>query len=225
MVNEESILTQRGMDLIQILSKNRILPAVTINDVEEALPLAEALLKGGLEIMEIAFRTKAAEASITQIRKHFPEMTVGAGTLIHTDQVLKAIDSGALFGLAPGFNPRVCQFAIDHKFEMIPGVITPSEIENAIDLGFRTLKLFPISQFGGIELLKALNGPYGQLGVRYIPMGGVDMGNFMEYLKNKNVVSVGGSWISSGKLIETKNFQAIQENVTHALLKIQGTGI
>ncbi|MFD2200081.1 bifunctional 4-hydroxy-2-oxoglutarate aldolase/2-dehydro-3-deoxy-phosphogluconate aldolase [Shivajiella indica] len=213
------------MSLKESLSKNRILPAVTIQDERDALPIAEALLKGGLDIMEIAFRSKAAEGAIAQIRKNFPEMTVGAGTLINKEQVIKAVNAGAAFGLAPGFNPKVCRFAMEQKFEMIPGVITPSELENAYEMGFSILKIFPVGQFGGVELLKALNGPYGQLGILYIPMGGVNLGNLSEYLNVKNVIAVGGSWMASGKLVETKNFQFIQENVLQALLKINQAGI
>jgi 2-dehydro-3-deoxyphosphogluconate aldolase / (4S)-4-hydroxy-2-oxoglutarate aldolase len=221
MVKEAGLLTQKSKVLISCLSKNRILPAITIENADDALPLAEALFKGGLEVMEIAFRTQAAAASIALIRKHLPEMMVGAGTLLHVDQILKAMDAGAAFGLAPGFNPRLCQFAIDHQFDMIPGVITPSEIENASDMGCRILKLFPISQFGGLELLKALNGPYGQLGLQYIPMGGIGEENFLEYLNVQNVIAVGGSWLTSGKWMETRNFQAIQEGVAQTLIRIQ----
>ena len=222
MVNEESLLISRNMDLIRHLSNNRILPAITIQDENDALPLAEALLRGGLKVMEITFRTEAASASITQIRKHLPEMRVGAGTLIHKDQVLKAIDSGAEFGLAPGFNPGLCSFAIDHKLEMIPGVITPSEVENAYAMGFRILKIFPISQFGGMELLKAFNGPFGELGIRYMPMGGVNQENFIAYLNVKNVIAVGGSWMTLGEWMQAKNFKAIEDEVARSLSKIIG---
>jgi 2-dehydro-3-deoxyphosphogluconate aldolase / (4S)-4-hydroxy-2-oxoglutarate aldolase len=221
MVKEADLVTHINKNLISTLSKNRILTAITIEDADDALPLAEAMLKGGLDVMEIAFRTNAAAASIALIRKHLPEMIVGAGTLLHRDQVLKAIDAGAAFGLTPGFNPRLCELAKDHQFAMIPGVITPSEIENAFDMGYRILKLFPISQFGGLELLKALDGPYRQLGLQYIPMGGVGEENFMDYLNNQNVIAVGGSWLTSGKWMETKNFQAIQEGVAQTLIRIQ----
>jgi 2-dehydro-3-deoxyphosphogluconate aldolase / (4S)-4-hydroxy-2-oxoglutarate aldolase len=221
MVKGADLVKQKNKNLISSLSKNRILPAITIEDEEDALPLAEALLKGGLDVMEIAFRTNAAAASIALIRKHLPEMMVGAGTLLLRDHVLKAMDAGAAFGLSPGFNPSLCEFAKDHEFDMIPGVITPSEIENAFDMGYRILKLFPISQFGGIELLKALDGPYRQLGVQYIPMGGVGEENFMEYLNNQNIIAVGGSWLTSGKCLETKDFQSIQEAILQTLKKIQ----
>jgi 2-dehydro-3-deoxyphosphogluconate aldolase/(4S)-4-hydroxy-2-oxoglutarate aldolase len=224
MVKEVDLMTKKNRNLIACLSKNRVLPAITIEDTDDALPLAEALLKGGLTVMEIAFRTEVAAASIALIRKYLPEMTIGAGTLLHRDQVLKAIDAGAAFGLAPGFNPRLCEFAKDHQFDMIPGVITPSELENAFDMGYRILKLFPISQFGGLELLKALDGPYRQLGLQYIPMGGVGEENFMEYLNNQNVIAVGGSWLTSGKWMGTKNFQAIQECVAQTLMKIESIG-
>ena len=215
-------MNQRNMDLNQLLSQNRILPAITIQDEDDALPLAEALLRGGLKVMEITFRTEAAAASITQIRKNLPEMRVGAGTLIAKDQVLKAIDSGAEFGLAPGFNPGLCSVAIEHKLEMIPGVITPSEVENAYAMGFRILKIFPIRQFGGIELLKAFNGPFGDLGIRYIPMGGVNQENFSAYLNVKNVIAVGGSWMTLGEWIKAKNFKAIVDEVARSLSKIKG---
>lgn len=215
-------MISENMDLIGHLSKNRILPAITIYDENDALPLAEALLRGGLKVMEITFRTEAATASITRIRKHLPEMRVGAGTLIHKDQVLKAIDCGAEFGLAPGFNPDLCRFSLDHKLEMIPGVITPSEVEDAYAKGFRILKIFPISQFGGIELLKAFNGPFGELGIQYIPMGGVNQENFSAYLNVKNVIAVGGSWVTLGEWIKAKNFKAIEDEVKKSLSLIKG---
>jgi 2-dehydro-3-deoxyphosphogluconate aldolase/(4S)-4-hydroxy-2-oxoglutarate aldolase len=204
-----------------ILLKERILPAVTFYSLDEVLPVTEAILRGGLSIMEIAFRSPVAGESIALIRKRFPEMSVGAGTLLHAEQFQQAINAGALFGLAPGFNPISCKIATEKKFPFIPGVMTPSEIELACSMGFNVLKLFPAAQIGGVDFLKALNGPYEQLQLQFIPMGGVSLLNLSDYLHLNNVIAVGGSWLASRNLIESKNHAAIRRNVEEALSKIE----
>lgn len=203
-----------------ILLKERILPAVTFHHAEEALPVAEAILRGGLNIMEIAFRSNAAAESITLIRKRFPEMTVGAGTLLTPTQLTDAMNAGAEFGLAPGFNPNICQLALDKTFPFIPGVMTPSEIELSSAMGFSILKLFPSAQIGGVDFLKAINGPYEQLQLQFIPMGGVNLNNLSDYLALNNVIAVGGSWLAARKLIDAKDYVAIRKNVEEALERV-----
>lgn len=203
-----------------ILLKEKILPAVTFHSADEVLPVAEAILRGGLNIMEIAFRSPVAAESITLIRKRFPEMTVGAGTLLTPGQLTDAIKAGASFGLAPGFNPTICQLTLDREFPFIPGVMTPSEIELSSAMGFSILKLFPSAQVGGVDFLKAINGPYEQLQLQFIPMGGVNLNNLSDYLALNNVIAVGGSWLASRKLIEAKDYVAIRKNVEEALQKV-----
>jgi 2-dehydro-3-deoxyphosphogluconate aldolase / (4S)-4-hydroxy-2-oxoglutarate aldolase len=197
----------------------KILPAVTFSSPDEVLPVAEALLNGGLTVMEIPFRTDVAAEAISTIRKNFPEMYVGAGTLLSIMQIKQALDAGAQFGLAPGFNPSLCKDAMDSDFPFVPGVMTPSEMESAAALDFKILKLFPAAQLDGIHFLKALQDPYESLRVKFIPMGGVSLHNIHEYLQLKNVVAVGGSWLANRDLISRKQFHEITARVKEALLK------
>jgi 2-dehydro-3-deoxyphosphogluconate aldolase/(4S)-4-hydroxy-2-oxoglutarate aldolase len=204
-------------NLLTTALEQKILPAVTISSAEEALPVAEALLKGGLYVMEVPFRTGVAAAAIHMIRKNFPEMFIGAGTLLTVGQIKQAVDAGAQFGLAPGFNPSICMHAVDNLFPFIPGVMTPSEIELAAEMGFDILKLFPAAQLDGIHFLKALQDPYVELPLHFIPMGGVSLNNMREYLQLKNVIAVGGSWLANRELITAKQFHKITERVKEAL--------
>ena len=199
--------------------KKKILPAITFDVVENALPVAEAFLKAGLYVMEIPFRTQSAEQSIRAIRKTFPELNVGAGTLLTPVQVQKALNAGAQFGLSPGYNSTVCNEAKRLDLPFIPGVMTPSEIESASEMGFTIQKLFPAEQLGGIPFLKAMQGPYEQLDVKFIPMGGVNLNNMADYLKLKNVIAVGGSWMVSKELMTNSNYKTIENNVAAALEK------
>lgn len=201
--------------------KQQILPAVTVTSTEESIRIAEALLAGGLNCMEITFRTKASANAIESIRKNFPEMVIGAGTLLNVSQIELALNVGAQFGLAPGFNPTSCKYAIDHNFPFIPGVFTPSEIEQAVDLGFNLLKLFPVNQAGGVSYLKALDASFQNLGVKFIPMGGIKNDNLNSYLQLDNVVAVGGSWLTPMNVIKKCDFQQITDNTKEALSKIK----
>jgi len=199
----------------------KILPAVTFSSADEALPVAEAMLRGGLHVMEVTFRTAVAAEAIAIIRKNLPEMYVGAGTLLSVAQLKQAMDTGAQFGLAPGFNPAVCNNALDNQFPFIPGVMTPSEIESAAEMGFDILKLFPASQLGGAHFLRAIQDPYRSLQIMFIPMGGVSVNNMNEYLALKNVIAVGGSWMTKEEFIRTGQFDKITGSVKEALLKIK----
>ncbi len=187
---------------------------------EDALPVAEALLKGGLNIMEITFRTDIASQAIRLISDQYPEMITGAGTILNISQLNEAIGSGARFALSPAFNAKVCTEANRLNFPFIPGIMTPTEMEMAYELDYRILKLFPSEQVGGMAFLKSLSGPYGHLDIRFIPMGGVNLQNMDGFLKLPNVMAVGGSWIAAKELIAAKNYAAITENVCLALQKI-----
>ena len=203
--------------LLNTALQQKILPAVTFSSLDDALPVAEAILKGGLQVIEIPFRTGVAGAAINAIRKKFPEMYIGAGTLLSINQLKQAVDAGAQFGLAPGFNPTVCKTSIQINLPFIPGVMTPSEIEMAAEMGFIILKLFPAAPLDGIGFLKALQSPYEQLQTRFIPMGGVSVKNMKQYLQLKNVIAVGGSWLATEELMVTKQFGKITEQVIEAL--------
>ncbi len=197
--------------------RQRILPAITFEKEVHVLPVAEALMNAGLPVMEIPFRTTIAEKAVTAIRKHFPAMNIGAGTILSAEQLKRAIGAGAQFGLSPGLNRIVCTAAMENNFSFIPGVMTPSEMEAAVEMGFTVLKLFPAEQIGGISFLKAMQGPYAQLDVQFIPMGGVKLSNMQSYLQQKNVIAVGGSWLAPVELMEQNNYEAIRQNVIGAL--------
>ncbi|MDX9880568.1 MAG: bifunctional 4-hydroxy-2-oxoglutarate aldolase/2-dehydro-3-deoxy-phosphogluconate aldolase [Prolixibacteraceae bacterium] len=199
------------------LFSKRVLPAVTFDRAEDAEPTAGAFLKAGLDVMEIPFRTDVAVRCIRELVKNVPEMHVGAGTIITKEQIHMARDSGAEFGLAPGFNPKVVEEAIKIDFPFIPGVMTPSELELAFELGCNLLKLFPISQIGGTQFVKAILGPYKHLNLRFIPMGGIAQENMKGYLDFNEVAAVGGSWMATTKQIVEKDFKTIQENVSKSL--------
>lgn len=200
----------------RILAK-RIVPVVVLDRVESAEPLAEALLAGGLDIMEITFRTAAAEASIQRIAARFPEILLGAGTLLAKDQVKRARDAGAVFGLAPGLNPEIIAAAGQLGLQFAPGVMTPSEVELALSLGCKLLKFFPAEVAGGVTMLKALAGPYGHTGVKFIPTGGVSSGNLASYLKLPVVAAIGGSWMVDKQLVNDGNWTEITRLTREAL--------
>ncbi|MEI8037144.1 MAG: bifunctional 4-hydroxy-2-oxoglutarate aldolase/2-dehydro-3-deoxy-phosphogluconate aldolase [Verrucomicrobiota bacterium] len=200
----------------RILAK-RIVPVVVLDRVESAEPLAEALLAGGLDIMEITFRTAAAEASIQRIAARFPEILLGAGTLLDKDQVQRARDAGAVFGLAPGLNPAILATARQIGLQFAPGVMTPSEVELALALGCKLLKFFPAEVAGGVNMLKALAGPYAHTGVKFIPTGGVSSGNLSAYLKLPVVAAIGGSWMVDKQLVNDGKWADITRLTREAL--------
>lgn len=197
----------------------KILPAITFDDASFAVQVASAVLRGGLDVMEVPFRTKAAVESIQLICEEFPEMKVGAGTILTPAQVVEAKNAGAQFGLAPGFNPAVVKEAIRNDFPFIPGVMTPSEVEMALESGCKILKLFPAAQIGGIAMLNALLGPYGHTGVKFIPMGGVTIDNLNEFISMLNVEAIGGSWLVTKSMITEMAFDVIEQNVRTAVEK------
>lgn len=197
--------------------QQKILPAISFEDAEHVLPVTEAFLNAGLKVMEIQFRTRQAATAIELIRKNFPEMNIGAGTLLSVEQLHNAVDAGAQFGLSPSLNKPICGEARQLGFSFIPGVMTPSEIEFAHQLDYTVLKLFPAAQLGGAAFLKAMLDPYKQLNVQFIPMGGVNQKNIHDYLNLKNVIALGGSWLATKELISNKNFTAIYNNVVEAL--------
>ena len=200
----------------RILAK-RIVPVVVLDHVESAEPLAEALLEGGLDIMEITFRTAAAEASIERIAARYPEILLGAGTLLDKEQVKRAKNAGAVFGLAPGFNPEIVAAANEAGLQFSPGVMTPSEVEGALALGCRLLKFFPAEVAGGVNMLKALAGPYSHTGVRFIPTGGVSMGNLAAYLQLPVVAAIGGSWMVDKQLVNDGKWAEITRITREAI--------
>jgi len=199
------------------LFTHKLMPAVTFKKEGDVLPVTEAFLKGGLSVMEVTFRTEIAPKAIEMIRKQFPEIRVGAGTLLSAEQIHIAMNAGAFFGVAPGLNTRVVQFAAEKAFPFIPGIITPSELENALALDCRVLKLFPCDLAGGTSLVKALQSPYAHTGVKFIPMGGINLSNLHEYTGLDMVLAAGGSWMAPGKMIAQKDYSLIQETVKNSV--------
>ncbi|MEM0967465.1 MAG: bifunctional 4-hydroxy-2-oxoglutarate aldolase/2-dehydro-3-deoxy-phosphogluconate aldolase [Verrucomicrobiota bacterium] len=194
-----------------------IIPVIAIEDAENAEPLAEALLKGGLKVVEITFRTEAAAESIQRIVRKFPEMAVGAGTVVTSDQAKKAIDVGSQFGLAPGTDAAIIQIFRDAGIPFIPGIATPSDIQNAFNHGCSYQKFFPAGSLGGPSALKALAAPYQSLGIQFCPTGGVSLTNLKDYLSLPSVFAVGGTWIATKKAIAEENWSEITENASAAL--------
>ena len=202
-------------DILQILGDTGLIPVVAIDDAANAPRLGEALLKGGLPCAEITFRTPAAAESIRQMAVAFPDMVIGAGTVLSVAQAEKAVDAGAKFIVAPGFDGSVVDWCINNHIPITPGVITPSEISAAIAKGLEILKFFPAEAAGGVKMLKAVGGPFG--GVKFIPTGGISAANLAEYLQLPMVHACGGSWIVKQQLIADGAFDTITQLVQDAM--------
>jgi len=183
--------------IFDMLERIGIVPVLVANSLDEGLRTCERLCANGLPAAEITFRTAAAESVIREAAKRFPEMTIGAGTVLNISDLHRAADAGARFAVAPGFNPTVVREALSSKFDFIPGVLTPGEIEQALELGLRLLKFFPAEAAGGVTMLKALIAPYRHLGIRFMPTGGVKPANVESYLAIPEVAAVGGTWLNN----------------------------
>ena len=199
------------------LLKQRLICVAVIDRPDDAVPLAEALLAGGLSVMEVPFRTAAAADAIARIRKKLPTMLIGAGTLLAADQVQRAVDAGAQFGVAPGLNESVLAAANKHQMPFFPGVMTPTEVDRALNLGFKHLKFFPAEASGGVAMLKALAGPFSHTGVKFVPTGGINATNLANYLAVPQVAAIGGSWMAERKLVTEKAWPRIISLTAEAL--------
>jgi len=201
-------------DMMKKLNKIGIVPVVVLESAEDALPLAEQLAAGGLPCAEVTFRTAAAEESIRRMAKAFPDLIVGAGTVLTCEQADRAVDAGAKFIVSPGFNPRVTEHVLKKGVPMTPGVCTPTEIEAALQFDLDVLKFFPAEPSGGLKMIKALAAPY--VGLHFMPTGGINADNVRDYLKYDRIVACGGSWMVSGKLVKEGNFAEIGRLVREA---------
>ena len=201
-------------EMMNQLKKIGIIPVVVLNDAKDALPLAECLVKGGLPCAEVTFRTAAAEESIRQMAKAFPDMIIGAGTVLTCEQADRAIDAGAKFVVSPGFNPKVTEHVLKKGVPMTPGVCTPTEIEAAMEFGLDVLKFFPAEPSGGLKMIKALAAPY--VGLQFMPTGGINAEIVKDYLKYDRIVACGGSWMVSGALVKEGKFDEIERLVSEA---------
>ena len=184
------------MNLAEQLDKIKIVPVLVLNTLDEGLAVCEQLCRNGLPAAEITFRTSAAESIIREASKQFPEMLIGAGTILNIQDLHRAFDAGAKFAVAPGFNPKVVAEAVKCNLDFFPAVCTPSEVEQAMEFGCRMLKFFPAEACGGIPMLKSIIAPYKHLGVRFMPTGGVKTSNVESYLQIPEVAAVGGTWLN-----------------------------
>ena len=197
------------MEIFDLIARYRVIPVITLEDPEKALPLADTLTECGLPLAEITFRTEAGIEAIRLLGRHRPDFLTGAGTLLTPDQVNLASDHGARFGVSPGFKEHVIRAALDIGFPFAPGILTPSEIEAALDMNISVLKFFPAEAAGGANLLKNISTPYAHLGLRYIPTGGINTGNLKSYLDLPQVLACGGSWIATRDDISAGNWDRI----------------
>jgi 2-dehydro-3-deoxyphosphogluconate aldolase / (4S)-4-hydroxy-2-oxoglutarate aldolase len=186
-----------------------IIPVVKISDAKKAVPLAKALLAGGLPAAEITFRTDAAKEAIRQITQNVPEVCVCAGTVLTVDNAKRAVDAGATAIISPGTNPEVVRWCMSNSVTVIPGCATPSEVETCVRMGLDIVKLFPAEVIGGVKMLKALSGPYASL--KFMPTGGINANNVSDYLMLDNVLCCGGSWMVPETLLNNGNFAKIKE--------------
>jgi 2-dehydro-3-deoxyphosphogluconate aldolase/(4S)-4-hydroxy-2-oxoglutarate aldolase len=206
----------------EIFKTRPIIPVIEILNVEDAEPLAEALLKGGIDVIEVTFRTEAGADAIDRIARAFPDMLLGAGTVVTEDQARRAIDLGVDFAVAPGFNPRTVDFFRKNNVTILPGVQTPSEIEQGLEHGCLMLKFFPAGPAGGVGMLKALSGPYASLGVTFCPTGGIGIDNMMDYLALATVTSVGGSWVATKQQIANGEWDLIARQSAESMALAAG---
>jgi 2-dehydro-3-deoxyphosphogluconate aldolase / (4S)-4-hydroxy-2-oxoglutarate aldolase len=192
-----------------------IVPVIAIENADDAEPLARALIDGGLPCAEVTFRTKAAKEAMARIARAFPEMLMGAGTVLNVDQVKAAVESGAKFIVSPGLNLKVVEYCLQNNIPVTPGVATPTEIGFAFELGLDVVKFFPAEANGGLEYLKAVGAPFK--GVHFIPTGGIDATNLLAYLKFSRVLACGGSWMVKSDLIVNKRFDDIKRLTIEAI--------
>jgi 2-dehydro-3-deoxyphosphogluconate aldolase/(4S)-4-hydroxy-2-oxoglutarate aldolase len=206
-----------NQEILQTIARCGVVPVIAIESVEAALPLADALLEGGLPLVEITFRTASAAAVIEKLSAARPELLIGAGTVLTMANLEAAKAAGAAFGVAPGLNPRTVERAATLRLPFIPGVATPSEVEHALELGCRTLKFFPAEANGGLDMLKALIAPYGHTGVRFMPTGGISEKNLDAYLAVEAVAAVGGTWIAKKEDLAAGRWTEIRDRCRKAV--------
>ena len=192
-----------------------VVPVVVLEEVKDALPLAAALVEGGLPCAEVTFRTEAAEESIRLMSEKYPEMLVGAGTVLTIEQVDRAVTAGAKFIVSPGFDPEIVDYCLEKKIPVFPGCITPSEVAQAVKRGLQVVKFFPAEQAGGVAMIKAMAAPYTM--VKFMPTGGISAKNLKDYLSFGKILCCGGSWMVKGDMIRNGEFDKIREMTKEAV--------
>lgn len=207
-------------EVLEKIQKIGIVPVVVLDDAKDAAPLAKALCEGGLPCAEVTFRTAAAEESIRIMAKEFPDMLVGAGTVLTTEQVDRAVNAGAKFIVSPGLNPVVVKYCVDKGIPVTPGTANPSDIEAAISLGLDVVKFFPAEQAGGLAMIKAMSAPYTTM--KFMPTGGINAKNLNSYLAFDKIVACGGSWMVKKDLVEAGEFDKIRDLTKEAVQTMLG---
>ncbi len=213
-------------DMMKELYSIGLIPVIKIENPDDAVPLAKALIDGGLPAAEITFRTKCAAEAIKNITEAYPEMLVGAGTVLTTEQVDAAIAAGSKFLVSPGLNPKVTAYCLSKGVPMLPGCSNPSDVEAALELGLSTVKFFPAEAAGGLKMLKAMAAPYGQL--TFMPTGGINADNLLEYLKFNKIIACGGSFMVKDELVREKKWSeitALTRNAVKTMLGLEFTHI
>ncbi|EJL6751065.1 bifunctional 4-hydroxy-2-oxoglutarate aldolase/2-dehydro-3-deoxy-phosphogluconate aldolase [Vibrio alginolyticus] len=204
---------------LEVLKRTKVVPVIQIDDVKDAVPLAKTLIENGLPIAEVTLRSPAALEAIQLISHECPEMLVIAGTVTNPDQAQSAIEAGASLVVSPGFNPATVEYCVAHGIDIIPGVATPGEMEQAMNYGLKTLKFFPAEANGGVKTLKAVSGPYSQLA--FMPTGGISTSNINEYLAIPSVACCGGSWMVDRQLVAQQKWQELAELIQEAVELVQ----
>lgn len=201
-------------DICEKMEELGVIPVVVLNDVKDAVPLAKALVEGGIPCAEVTFRTAAAEESIREIKKAYPEMLLIAGTVLTTEQVDRAVAAGAEMIVAPGFDPEIVDYCLEKNIPVCPGIVTPSELAQAVKRGLTRVKFFPAEAAGGLKMIKAMTAAYTN--VRIMPTGGINAKNITEYLECDKIFCCGGSWMVKGDLIKAGEFDKIKEMTAEA---------
>lgn len=202
-------------EVLKKIQEIGIVPVVVLDDAKDAAPLAKALMDGGIPCAEVTFRTDAAEESIRIMSEQFPDMLVGAGTVLTTDQVDRAVEAGAKFIVSPGLNPRIVKYCVDKGILITPGCSNPSDVEQALENGLEVVKFFPAEAAGGLPMIKAMAAPY--VGVKFMPTGGINAKNVREYLAYNRIIACGGSWMVKGELVKEGKFDEIEKLTREAV--------
>lgn len=202
-------------DMHKALYAMGVVPVIKIDRAQDAVPLAAALCKGGLACAEVTFRTNAAEESIRAMTAAYPDMLVGAGTILTIEQADAAVAAGARFIVSPGLNPQVVRHCLDKGYPVLPGVVTPSEVEQALSFGLEVVKFFPAEAAGGLKMIQAMSAPYGSL--KFMPTGGISAANLESYLSFGKILACGGSWMVKDSLIREGRFDTIEEMTRQAV--------
>lgn len=208
-------------DIFSEIGRKRLVPVATVSGADQGVRVAEALLAGGLNVIEVTLRTEGAEDALAAIAKKFPDMILGAGTVLDAEKIPLLVDMGVHFAVSPGLNPRVVEAAHSAGLPITPGVMTPGEVERGRELGCPVLKFFPAEPAGGAAMLKALGGPYGHTGLKFIPTGGISVRSAPDYWALKTVLAVGGSWFVAQPLVDSGDYAAITRLTREAVAGVE----